>query len=142
MDYPDLNRETIELMHAIEFEIRRRPLDEQYPEMWNPLKSANDTLRQLASVQMAYHDRQTEISGWQKHFDDHLESVFTNIALKYLREHNPGNTYVNVFEDGLISNSWKDPNFGLDGLIYMVEATFYLTESQLAKTEFCLCSNE
>ena len=32
-DHPDLNRETIELMHAIEIEIRRRPLDEQYPEL-------------------------------------------------------------------------------------------------------------
>ena len=40
MDYPDLNRETVELIHEIEIEIRRRPVEEQYPEIWKPLKSA------------------------------------------------------------------------------------------------------
>ena len=102
INYPDLNSETIELMLAIEFEIRRRPLDEQYPEIWNPLKSANETLNRIATVQEAQNNRQ------QKHFDDHLESVFTNIALKYLREKNPHNTYVNVFENTAAPGPYRD----------------------------------
>ena len=143
MDYPDLNRETVQLLHAIAFEIRRRPFDEQYPEIWVPLKAANETLERITTVQKAQNDRQTEISGWQKHFDSHLENVFTDIALKYLREKTPGNTFINIFDDNEITKSWTDPDFELDGLIYdetanifyMIEAKFYLTESQLAKTE-------
>lgn len=142
-DHPDLNRETIELMHAIEIEIRRRPLDEQYPELWNPLKSTHEALSQIANMQKAENDSQTQISCWQKHFDVHLEPLFTNIALQHLRQNNPDNGYINVFEDGQISKSWNDPNFKLDELIYderanifyTVKATFYLSESQLAKTE-------
>ena len=51
-----------------------------------------------------------------------------------------------MFEDGQISSTWKNPDFELDGLIYdetdnifyMVEDKFYLTESQLSKTEVTL----
>ena len=166
MEHPELNMETMELMHAIEFEIRRRPLQEQYPEMWEPLKHANEslqhaneTIRQIVSMQKEQQERLTkitdiecaqieqkgrlvEISGWQKHFDNHLEPVFTNLALNYLTKRNPKNKYCNVFEDGQISSQWKNPDFQLDGLIYdetdhifyIVEAKFYLTESQLSKT--------
>ena len=146
MDYPDLNRETVQLLHAIEFEIRRRPFDEQYPEIWVPLKAANETLERITAVQEEQKNRETEISGWHKHFDSNLENVFTDIALKYLRKKTPGNTFINIFDDNEITKSWTDPNFELDGLIYdetanifyMIEAKFYLTESQLAKTEATL----
>ena len=146
MDNHDLNRDTVQLIHAIEFEIRRRPFDEQYPEIWGPLKAANETLRRITTVQEEQKNRQTEIAGWQRHFDGHLENVFTDVALKYLREKTPYNIYRNIFGDNEISKSWKDPNFELDGLIYdetpnifyMIGAKFYLTESQLAKTEATL----
>ena len=94
MDYPDLNRDTVQLLHAIEFEIRRRPFDEQYPEIWVPLKAANETLERITAVQEEQKNRQTEISGWHKHFDSNLENVFTDIALKYLLEKTPGNNFI------------------------------------------------
>ena len=62
MDNADFNCETIELMDAIEFEIRRRPLDEQYPEMWNPLKAANEALSRIAVVQETQNDRRKKIT--------------------------------------------------------------------------------
>ena len=63
MDNHDLNRDTVQLIHAIEFEIRRRPFDEQYPEIWGPLKAANETLRRITTVQEEQKNRQTEIAG-------------------------------------------------------------------------------
>ena len=110
------------------------------------IKAANETLRRITTVQEEQKNHQTEIAGWQRHFDGHLENVFTDVALKYLREKTPYNIYRNIFGDNEISKSWKDPNFELDGLIYdetpnifyMIGAKFYLTESQLAKTEATL----
>ena len=135
-DHPDLNSETIELMHAIESEIRRRPLHEQYPEteMWNPLKSVNAALDRME----ARNGRQTKC--WDAHFDGYLEYGFTDIALKYLRDKNPGNIYLDVIEECQLNRSRRV--FEVDGLIYdktanifyMIDANFYLTESQLAKT--------
>ena len=87
----DINKQTVD-MQAIEFEIRRRPFEEQYPEIWGPLKHANETLDCIA-------DSHKELSGWQNNFDKHLEPVFTNLALEYLRKHNLAHRYVNVFEN-------------------------------------------
>ena len=149
-NHPALNTEMVELMHAVELEIRRRPLQEQYPELWEPLKSANEslknaneTIQRIATLQETQQDRLSEIRGWQNHFEKHLEPVFTNLALEYLRNNFPTNQYTNVFKDGSISNKWKDPDFELDGLIYdetansfyMVESKYHLTHKQLSSTK-------
>ena len=82
-------------------------------------------------MQQAQNDRQIEIFGWHRHFDGHLENVFTDIALKYLFEKTPDNVYNNIFGDNEISKSWKDPNFELDGLIYdEIANVFYMIEAQ------------
>ena len=40
MTNPELNKEITDRSFAIELEIRRRPSQAQYPEMWEPLISA------------------------------------------------------------------------------------------------------
>jgi hypothetical protein len=158
MDNPDLNHQTVDIMHAIEVDIRRRSFREQYPEVWEPLiqaneslKHANETLKQtnatmnkIVSSQQKQDQSLKDISGWQAHFDKHLESVFTNIALEYLRTTHPENEYLDVFQEEGICQNWPEPNaFELDGLIYdktcqhfyMVESKYFLTDHAFKKTE-------
>ena len=92
----------------MQIEIRRKPVEEQYPEIWNALKSANETLSRIATTQEAQNDRQTKISGWQRHFDGHLENAFTNVNLKYLRENKPNVTHEDFINIELINFSVYD----------------------------------
>jgi hypothetical protein len=130
---------TVQLRHAVEFEIRRRPIGEQFPD---DLKEVMTSLKTTAESLRATLEIQKSITGWQQNFNKTLESVFTNIALEHLRTVHPNNNFINVFEDCEISKKWSSPDFELDGLIYdeidhifyMIESKYFLTTDALGKT--------
>lgn len=148
-DSPRVNRASVNLMTAIDLNIRRRPISEQFPELWEPLRRANEsiertnrTLEKMSDREYIQNDSISSIKGWQSNFDLHLEPVFTKIAFEYLRNQNQDNDYVNVFDTNEITKKWPPPNvFELDGLIYdqsdnilyMVESKFHLREGELTK---------
>jgi hypothetical protein len=142
MSNPELNKDTTDLLLAIELEIRRRPSREQYPEIWEPLVSANKTLDRTVKLQEDTQDDFRTILGWQRNHDSYLEPVFTSIALEHLKENKPGNVIINVFQDRSISKKWTSPDFEIDGLIYdetdrifyIVESKSHLTEDGMSKT--------
>lgn len=136
---PELSDKAINLLLAIELETRRRPLPEQYPEWAEPLRRVNERLDRISN-------ENEQVSGWQKHFDDHLELIFTNVAFDFLRHLNPANVYVNLLSDTSITKKWNFPpkyDFEVDGLIYdetdnilyMVESKYNLTHKELSKAE-------
>ena len=148
MEQPTLNRETAELMYAIESEIRRRPLDDQFPEF----KRIREMQEYAEERRLAIEEHYGAIRGWQSNFEAHLQPVFTNIAMKHLRRRFPENEFSNIFREECVSNKWKKPeDFELDGLIYdktdnilyMIEAKYCLTDDQLssAKRTLRLFSN-
>jgi len=136
MSNPELNKETTDLLFAIELEIRRRPSREQYPEIWEPLVSAIKTLDLTAKLQKETQDDFKQILGWQRNHDSYLEPVFTRIALEHLIEKKPRNIIINIFQDRSISKKWTSPDFEIDGLIYdQTDRIFYIVESKSHLTE-------
>jgi Zn-finger domain-containing protein len=84
-------RQLKHLLLAIELEIRRRPSRDQYPEIWEPLTRAIDTLNLTLKLQKETQDDFKQILGWQRNHDSYLEPVFTSIALEHLKENKPRN---------------------------------------------------
>ena len=136
MSNPELNKDTADLLLAIELEIRMRPSRDQYPEILEPLTRAIDTLNLTLKLQKETQDDFKQILGWQRNHDSYLVPVFTSIALEHLKENKPSNIIINVFQDHSISKRWTSPDFEIDGLIYdQTDSIFYIVESKSHLTE-------
>ena len=160
MNQPELNKQTVDLMYAMQFDIRGRLLSDQYPELYQPLLEANKTIQETSDITKRTSENIDklweilkkqdyaieEVKGWQRHYDGHLEPLFTDIVLEYLRSNSPINEIINVFQMEYVtpSKKWNYPphfNFEVDGLVYdqtvnvlyMVESKFHLTLKELAK---------
>lgn len=48
MNHPELNKQTVDLMYAIQLETRNRSLQELYPEIWQPLMKASDNIKEVS----------------------------------------------------------------------------------------------
>lgn len=154
MNHPNLNKQTVDLMYAIQLETRSRSLQELYPEIWQPLISANKileqtnkTLDQIATNNSKHESKVTAIQGWQRNYNKHLEPVFTDIAFEFLKQGAQNHQLMNIFKENTsIERKWTYlPNydFDLDGLIYdetnnilyMVESKIHLSVEELSKAE-------
>lgn len=137
---PNVNKKAVDLMTAIELNIRSRPLAEQFPELWEPLRKANETIEKTNELMYS-------LAGWQDHFNKHLnlEPVFTNIALAFLKNSYCSNSIVNIFSEiSEISKDWRHIYFfELDGLlydetdniIYMIESKYVFNDNELQKAK-------
>ena len=86
MSHQVLNKQTVDLMYAIQLETRSRSLQELHPEIWEPLIRANETLDKITARQNDQEFQVTAVKGWQGNYDKHLEPVFTDIAIEYLKQ--------------------------------------------------------
>ena len=125
VNQPELNEKVMSLLLAINFETRRRPLSEQYPELYEPLWRANETLDRISI----------------KNNGD-FEVNFTDILFDCLKEMKPENVYINLSSE--VSKKLRYPpkyEFDIDGLIYdetdnilyMVESYVNLTPKELSR---------
>lgn len=123
--------------------VNEASITESNIQLWEPLLRANATLDEINAILDEMNANRDELeAAIDKHFGD-LEPVFSDLALKHLKEKNPSNIYSNLCEE--ITGKWKHPRFGfefkLDGLIYdekhnvlyMIESKFHLNEAELEK---------
>lgn len=159
MEVPQVSNSLIEESHSVSIqelgkylrelgELTRELNEKTNASMKEYFQESNREMKQYFQVLgNMLLERERNVTGWQKNFEDHLELVFTNVALDYLRVKFPLNEFINIFKlEPSPPKRWNYPpryDFELDGLIYdrtdnilyMVESKFRLSPREVGKVE-------